>query len=222
MSKSKFGAVAASVIGLAALSAPSARATVILTFDDGDPGALASSITVAPGVNFSVNLKLTANAGEQVSGVNYDVIAVGPGSTHFKLANRSLTNPASSYPDQPFKTDAEVLAAQKVLTPDSTFNLGGSTVSGVTGNGTFQVASLTFQALPGTLAGVYSIMTEAPGNVQNPTNNLTIGYNGAGPSFPDFPFTSHAVYTVNVTPEPASVALVGLLGGGILMRRRRA
>src|SRR4051794_18236794 len=75
MSKSKFGAIAASVFGLALSFAPAARASVILTFDDGDANAAnATSITVAPGVSFAVNLKLTANAGEQISGVNYDVI----------------------------------------------------------------------------------------------------------------------------------------------------
>ncbi len=75
--------------------------------------------------------------------------------------------------------------------------------------------TLAINSLDGTSSGIYTIATYSgteSGTFANIPSNVVVNY-GTG---------SNSAITITVTPEPASMAILGLGVFGLLNRRRRA
>jgi hypothetical protein len=200
------------------------RAAVTLIFDDGDllPG---NSLPIAPGSTFQVSVYLNST-GEETTGLNYFLSAPGAGSSHFQITARDttgtlysdLTNPDNS------TTTGVLRPSHALLNPQNDDDLGGglqtAQINNPPGTGKFLAAKYTIQVLPGTGPGTYSILTASD------AGKGWVGSNNdpSGIPFSDHPFTNQGgtSYTVTVTPEPGTLALLamGVVGFGARRRRR--
>jgi hypothetical protein len=200
------------------------RAAVTIIFDDGDalPG---NSLPIAPGSTFQVSVFLNSTQ-EETTGVNYYLTAPGAASTHFQITARDttgtlysdLTNPDNS------TTTGVLRPTHAILNPQNDDDLGGglqiAQINTPPGVGKWLIAKYTIQVLPGTNAGNYSILTASD------ANKGWVGSNNdpSGIPFSDHPFTNQGgtAYTVTVTPEPGTLALlaVGAIAAGARRRRR--
>jgi hypothetical protein len=192
---------------IAVASAPT-LATVSLTLSDGDATPTYARIGAGGSVVLTVRLNATS---EQTTGLDYFLRASGAGSSGlFSIGGRSLAG--SAYP-VPYFDDATVtVPADALLDPDNNVDLGGSVpnVNVPVNAGNHLVANLTLNVSPSAPDGVYTIETfSMPGT----------GWIGAGPSFPEAPFNSHATFTLEV-PEPTSLGLLALAASTLIRRRQ--
>ena len=151
------------------------------------------------------------NTADQVSGVDYYLQASTSGIFTISSRNTLTSTPASDFPDT-YIPDAS--AAGETLSPHTADDLGGATSTAATikSNGTFQVADYVLSVSPTAPFGNYTITAFTVAGT---------GYEGPGPVFMDTPFSSIGSFTVTVTPEPASLGLLGLGSLSLLARRRR-
>ena len=177
------------------------QAVVTLTLRDATTSA--NNVTISPGQTFAVALTLTST-GELTSGLTYFLEGVGPASGKFVLISRSLT--ASVFPD--FTTDDGIAfsAATAPLDPVNNNDLGGLTAAGTNAVGSFNVATLVIQSVPGLTPGAYTIRTNGAEALDAAFDSIPIQTSG---------------YTVNVVPEAASSMLLILGTAAGLLRRRR-
>ncbi|MDB5324255.1 MAG: hypothetical protein JWN40_5886 [Phycisphaerales bacterium] len=206
-------------VALAAIPAAGARASVTLIFDDGLGLPGKTDVGIAPGSSFTVSVYLNSTI-EQTTGLSYYLSAPGAGAGHFRITNRGLTNAAYTVPTP--DNIAVLNSANSLLNPQNLVDLGGgltqaqSTAGFFYGTGPWLSAIYTIQVLPGTFAGDYLIKTVSDANT---------GWTGSQNDMP-IPFSDHAfanqgttAYTVTVTPEPGSLALLALGGMALGMRR---
>src|ERR1700722_1503978 len=131
------------LIGAATLCASTrADAAVGLAFSDNDNTP--TSTNVVPGMQFPVSVKLTETvAGDQVSGVDYQIHASTNGVIEFISRNSQVAG--SSFTFDNGDTDAQLTPI--VLSPNNGTDLGTSTSSGlaVAGPNTYELSDYVFQ-----------------------------------------------------------------------------
>ena len=160
-----------------------------------------SAATVAPGMLFSVALRLTADT----AFLGYSVFLTDPayvsGASSFSIGSRT------SLPSNPF-TDAQTADAALIGDPIDNLSrdLGYSASAGPATAGTYDTQTLSINSLPTLAPGVYQITFNA--------NSVLVSDAGDEVGFTVAPFT------VTVVPEPASLAVLGL-GSMLLLRRRK-
>ena len=167
-------------------------ASVGLIFTDND--STPNQTTASPGGVFPFSVKLSETlTSEQISGVDYQILASTSGVFEFLHRNSQAAGNAFSSPNG--QSDSQLLPI--VLNPSNGTDLGTSTGSGlgIAGPGTFEVSDFSFEVLPGTPAGIYTLSFAATSDSGPPPNYSTGSFNSLG---------TFAV-TVSV-PEPVSVA----------------
>jgi hypothetical protein len=194
-----------------------AYGTVSLTLTDtvGTP----NSVSLLAGQSFIVSLKLVSTS-EQTTGLDYFLETLGThGSGLFTVTARNLSG--SFYPAIYTDDSTWNVPGLNVLDPrigDSLmdFDMGGSVanVNSPTSAATMQVANYTILVAPNTPADTYVIQTATP---------VGRGWVGPAPDFFDHEILPNlqGSYTVIVTPEPTSLAFVGMGLMALRMRPRR-
>ena len=186
---------------IALLAAASAQGAVSLILSD-NVGA-PNSTTIAPGESFSVTLTLTSTA-EATTGISYLLAAFGPGSGLFQVTARDVTG--SAFGDLVTSDGIAFSAANAVLDPTNDNDLGGLADPASTGIGTYLVATLTIQSLPGITPGNYVISTSDALILDDAFDSITV---------------SQPTYEVVVVPEPSAAAALSLGLAALVIRRRR-
>jgi len=202
----------AGVFCLAFLLTARSEASVIFSFTNPQH---TSSFSVAPGgtvTDFTLDIQATST--EQIDGLDYYLQAST--SSIFTLASRNTTTDGT-----PFSTsndpsgDSSVVSAGKLpgLNPVNGDNLGATTTNltpVTSSNGLTVVADYTLSVSMTAPPGVYTIST-ANDDWVDPTLN-------------PHALTTQGVYTVTVTPEPATAGLlaIGAMVGLTRRPRRRA
>lgn len=188
-------------LSLGLLAVNPASAVVSLAFGDtlGDP----SEATVASGDSFSITLTLTSTA-ELTSALSYFLAVDGAGSGGFRITGLDVTG--SGFADLVTGTGISLSSSDALLDPTNTFDLGGLADPAPNGAGSFLVAALTLQALPGLAPGVYTIRTDSAFALDDSFGTLPV---------------NQPTYTVNVVPEAHTAALLGIVVLGGLVRRRK-
>jgi hypothetical protein len=186
--------------GLAVSQTSHAAVTVALTDLSGDP----ASAIVTPGSTFQIIVTLTSTA-EQTAGFTYFLEAAGSANGKFTVISRSLTS--SVFPDVLTEDSIAFSAANGLMGPVNDHDLGGLTASGTNGVGSFRVASLMIQALPGTPLGSYVLSTAHTEAIDGAFSSITV---------------APSTYSVNVVPEPGAAWLLMLaLSSTACFYRRR-
>lgn len=162
--------------------------------------------------NFDVTVNVVGNS-DQVLGLGYYLDALGLASGHFQILDRRIGT--SLFNDPTYDDPTVENPSDAVLAPENNFDLGASTATPVTVSTARLVASYTLKVIntPSnpTPNDTYVIETRGP----SPTSGWY------GPDFQDQPFVSNASIQVNVVPEPVGLGLAGLMGLGIMTRRRK-
>lgn len=180
---------------------PSANGLTGISLSDtgGDP----NKISISPGDNFVVSMRLSATV-EQLIGTTYSLVAPGAGAGKFTLVTRSVVGTL-------FSDLTASNVSNTVLTSTATVDLGGL------------VVNLAVPAQPGTLFladyTISSSPTLAPGVYLLQAGTNSVALDSAFTSLP----LSTSTYEVTVIPEPgvASLALAGLGMISALKRNRR-
>ena len=185
------------------------QAAVSLSLTDND--STPNSTTVAPGATFPISAKLTETlTTEQISGVDYQIQASTNG--YFKFLSRNSQVSGSLFTSANGFSDAQLTPV--VLSPNNGTDLGTSTASGngAAGPNTYELADFSFQVLPTTPTGVYTL------------SFIDTSYSGPPPSYTSNvygSFTTLGTFTVTVAvPEPASTSLLALATARLALRRR--
>lgn len=207
--------VSKAILGAAVfcMAADLAKGAVNLNYSNGT--ATPALTTVTAGSTFTVDVVLTTTNAEPVSGLSYQVNTSA--NNTFTLTARNITTSGTPFTSYNTYPDGDSNLVPKTLTTanGNGVDLGAvyPTSSGVTGaSGDYEVARLTFSVASNAL-GSYTL-----GFV--PAFNKT-NYDGAPPNYTPTAFNNEGTYTVNVlVPEPASLAVVGLIGLAGLRRRR--
>ncbi len=202
--------------GVAALMCVS-QATAAVSLGFTNVGTSLTSATVAAGATFSFSVKLTETLStDQVLGVDYRISS----STNnvFKFLSRNSAVAGEQFTFANGLTDSQLLSQaqsqQILLNPDNGTDLGTSTGSGLTVSGpnTYEVADFSFEVLPNTPSGTYTLSFSSPDYIGGPPTDPTVILSGS----------SLGTYAVTV-PEPASVvmALPGIAAAALFLRRRK-
>ena len=187
-----------SVAVLAAVANTSFGAIIALT----DATAPVDSITVVPGESFDVKAVLTLDAGEDASGIGYNLNSSQ--SSIFTITARSL-DAANPFTD-PTSTDAQMLANTPGLNPKNGSDLGGTTADGLNRS-------------PGTY-GLYTFTLATSAIAPQGTYQITVVESFyTNEAFDSFAIAS-GTYNVTVVPEPVSLGMMGIVMGGLVLRRR--
>lgn len=189
-----------SVVVLAAVANTSTGAVIALT----DTTGLQTSVSVVPGDPITVKATLTLGTGEEAGGTTFFLNSST--SNIFTITARSI-DPANPFTD-PNSSDAQVLSTSPGLNPTNGMDLGGTTDSGFA------------TVLPGTHAlYTFTLMTSAAA----PQATYRITVVNATYSNADFDTknVSSTTYTVNLVPEPVSLAMMCVALGGLALRPRR-
>jgi hypothetical protein len=186
------------------LAANRSDAAVGLIFTDND--STPTSTSVAAGAIFPFSVKLTeSSASDAVNGVSYRIHSSTSGV--FEFLSRNSSPPGGLFTFYNGKSDAQLTPYILNVANDGS-DLGAGTTSGnnIAGPATSEVADFSFEVLPGTPAGIYTLSF---------TNT---SYSNGSTSSPAF--DTLGTFTVSV-PEPASIALFGIFAAGMTMRRNR-
>lgn len=187
-------------------------------------GGSPATLSAAPGGQVTISLQVFLPAGFSTSAVDYWFIQFsGPTSNAFSIVGRdyagssfsdpSATNLAVTSAGDSFNNSTGAPSADGVadnlLSPRNGPDLGSTTADNSTRtDGTFQIATFTFQLGLNAAPGTYELRTfDYPG----------FGINDITP-------TRQAAININVVPEPATwslVALGGLSCAGLYVLRRR-
>lgn len=199
-----------------------ATVTLSIRWYDGSPGFTATSSTTSlPGGQFKVQVFITADNNEQVTGIDYRLLATGPAAGQVRLLDRILTETAvgnipafqTDVPDLLISSDSQVeyptaTGDTAILKPNG-FNLGGSIQNVNTPlSGTIQVARYTLGFVDNsTPVGNYAITVD-------PASSRWVDS-----EFNTIPFGSVQAFTVQV-PEPGGLLLAGAALLCVARRRR--
>ena len=200
----RYGGLLAGAATLLGVAHTNAAVGLVFTDNDSTP----TSTAVAAGATIPFSVKLTeSSASDAVNGVSYRIHSSANGVFEFLTRNSSPAGGQFTFyngnSDAYFDSHPYVLNAV-----NDGSDLGAGTTSGnnVSGPATYEVADFTFEVLPGTPAGVYTLSF---------TNS---SYSNGGSGSPAF--DSLGTFTVSV-PEPTSVALMGVFAAGLAMRPSR-
>ena len=158
-----------------------------LNFTNGTSSS--NSASVAPGGIFAFSVKMIETASsDQVSGVDYQIRASNNAVFEFLSRNSQVSGSTFTYANG----FADSSLSTVVLNPNNGTNLGTSTSSGaaVAGPGTYEISDFSFEVLPGTPTGVYTLSF---------ANTDT---SGAAPSYAVGSFAALGTYTVFVPGPP--------------------
>ena len=165
-------------IGSVGFGLPRSGATVSLVFTN--VGAITSVATVAPGgtFNFSVDVNQTA-ASDKVTGADYEISSSTPGVVQFLSRNSSagLFSSNNGYSDSYLNAGPY---SPHVLNPTNGTDLGTSLTNSsasVAGPASSDLSDFSFQVLPATTPGIYTLNFAGYVGSPNPT------YLGPAPSY---------------------------------------
>ena len=195
--------VFAGTLSLVAIHA--SRGSVGLIFTDND--ATPTAANVGSGGTFLLSAKLTESLPtDQVSGVDYQIQSSNNGVFEFLSRNSQVAGSNFTVPNG--LSDAALMPI--VLNPINGTDLGTSTNSGlaVSGAGIYELADFSFEVLPGTPAGTYTL------------SFVSTGTSGPPPGYAVGSFDTLGTFAVTV-PEPVSMCLLGVPGMGLLLRRQK-
>ena len=201
-----------------ALSAPAARGTVYLQFNNSGNNVVGGSpqtIQVAPGGSVVLSLQLVSTTETTLALETWLWQFAGPSARVFSITGRDLTGSRFGRPE--WGNDVVLSSADQfsnssfggknnpdgvadnVLGPRNGPTLGGRFSNGHNPPGTHQVATFTLTLSPAASFGLYEIRT--------------FSYPGVGwtdPSFNDNPFDNHAAIRIEVVPEGGTSVLLAL------------
>jgi hypothetical protein len=205
--------------GLAVLALPcaSALATVSLVFNQ---TAVTIDRVLNPNPTFTFSVFLTSS-GEQTLGLDYflgdkGLLGVPSPVARFDIVDRTITGTPFTDPlnddgkveGSAMSDETEPTSVDDQLDPKNFWDLGATTNAGQPTNaGSFKVADYTLRYI---------------GNTNGQFIIETVDATYAAPDFSDPGFTTQGSITVNVIPEPGTLALAGIAGAALVLRRRRA
>lgn len=168
-----------------------------------------SVVSIGPGGYFDLTFALVTDAGEQVTGLSY-LLGVDAGSAQFGITGRDTSGtPISSM----ISTTPQVIdptAGSLDFISDRDLGATVPDLGTPAGPGTILLCTLTIQSQPSVAPGLYTF---------SPSE---LAVYGVFPFFEAYPGVTFTPATVQVVPEPGSVALLLLtLPSALLLRRRR-
>ncbi len=172
----------------------------------------ANFVNITPGQSFTLSLGVTTNFISSGYTVFYQAVG-GPAPAFFQITARSNTSPINPDTGMPVFTLLPTFDPFPVPFPYSR-DLGAT--GDQTHNqppGTFSLHDLTIMALPSAVPGSYSYRLDPRSIMTDRTGGGFFDVNMGGASGPTF--------TINVIPEPATIALAAVGGAVVLLVFRR-
>ena len=173
--------------GASLLLVQAVNAAVSLNFTNG--GTQPALTSVAAGGTFSFSVKMTESSpSDQISGVDYQIHASTNGVFEFLSRNSQVTGSQFTYDNG--SSDSSLTT--QVLNPNNGTDLGTSTATGlaVSGPNTYEISDFSFEVLPGTPKGVYTL------------SFINADTSGPPPGYANGNFNSLGTYTVFVPSLP--------------------
>jgi hypothetical protein len=185
---------------------PSLNAAVTLGISDtsGDP----ISVSINPGDAFVINVNLTVSVPDDVIGVTFFLQSSGPSISVFSITGRS--NIGTVFTDLQTAGSGPISAPGNLLDPSNNSDLGASEPNlTAQGAGNYFISNFTISSLVATPAGNYTLSF---------VPSTAVYVDG---SFGTSSFDSLGSYTVEVIPEPTTMALFAASLTAVMVLRRR-